>query len=140
MLLFMWSWLKQQIGIVKLFILFLFTLIIFKFCITNYWNNLHYGKHINYFQIQLRSYLRIIIWVCWQSKFTSLMLAFKTDKMTLDRRLELQLRLRDQAEQNMAAELNKLKAAVQVHVLQNLLPPLASAQGLFFLRAQRRQY
>lgn len=68
------------------------------------------------------------------------MLAFKTDKMTLDRRLELQLRLRDQAEQNMAAELNKLKAAVQVHVLQNLLPPLASAYGLFFLRAQRRQY
>lgn len=57
------------------------------------------------------------------------MLAFKTDKMTLDRRLELQLRLRDQAEQNMAAELNKLKAAVQVHVLQNLLPPLASAYG-----------
>lgn len=59
------------------------------------------------------------------------MLAFKTDKMTLDRRLELQLRLRDQAEQNMAAELNKLKAAVQVHFEHNFQTSLASGYGLF---------
>uniref|UniRef100_A0A1B6MTN1 Protein MRVI1 n=1 Tax=Graphocephala atropunctata TaxID=36148 RepID=A0A1B6MTN1_9HEMI len=55
-----------------------------------------------------------------ENKFTSLMLAFKTDKLTLERRLELQRRLRDQAETNMAAELNKLKAAVQ------LLSPLCT--------------
>lgn len=42
------------------------------------------------------------------------MLAFKTDKVTLDRRLELQKRLRDQAESNMSAELTRLKAAVEV--------------------------
>ncbi|XP_046673067.1 mucin-5AC-like isoform X2 [Homalodisca vitripennis] len=55
-----------------------------------------------------------------ENKFTSLMLAFKTDKLTLDQRLELQRRLRDQAESNMAGELNKLKAAVQ------LLSPLCT--------------
>ncbi|XP_054266231.1 uncharacterized protein LOC128988701 isoform X2 [Macrosteles quadrilineatus] len=49
-----------------------------------------------------------------ESKFTSLMLAFKTDKLTLERRTELQRRLRDQAEQNMAAELAKLKLAIQM--------------------------
>uniref|UniRef100_A0A1B6GHI6 Lymphoid-restricted membrane protein n=1 Tax=Cuerna arida TaxID=1464854 RepID=A0A1B6GHI6_9HEMI len=55
-----------------------------------------------------------------ENKFTSLMLAFKTDKLTLEQRLELQRRLRDQAESNMAGELDKLKAAVQ------LLSPLCT--------------
>ncbi|CAH1400625.1 unnamed protein product [Nezara viridula] len=53
-----------------------------------------------------------------ESKYTSLVLAFKTDKMTLTRRLELQNKLRDQAEINMTHEVEALKAAVDL--LNNL--------------------
>lgn len=49
-----------------------------------------------------------------QSKYTSLVLAFKTDKMTLSRRLELQNKLRDQAELNMTHEVETLKSAIQL--------------------------
>ncbi|KAL1116236.1 hypothetical protein AAG570_005731 [Ranatra chinensis] len=49
-----------------------------------------------------------------RSKFTSLMLAFKADKMTLKRRLELQNRLRDQTEINMNNEVDALKTVIQL--------------------------
>lgn len=61
--------------------------------------------------------LLIIIWkipIILQNKYTSLVLAFKTDKMTLSRRLELQNKLRDQAELNMTHEVETLKSAIQV--------------------------
>lgn len=48
-----------------------------------------------------------------ENKFTSLILAFKTDKLTLKSRLELQSRLRDQSEQNMTAEVLRLRDAIQ---------------------------
>lgn len=48
-----------------------------------------------------------------ENKFTSLILAFKTDKITLKSRLELQSRLRDQSEQNMTMEVSRLRDAVQ---------------------------
>ncbi|XP_014240896.1 uncharacterized protein LOC106661783 isoform X2 [Cimex lectularius] len=48
-----------------------------------------------------------------EHKYTSLVLAFKTDKLTLSRRLELQHKLRDQAEINMTHEVDALKSAIQ---------------------------
>ena len=50
----------------------------------------------------------------FQNKFTSLSLAFKTDKITLTNRLELQQRQRDNAEKNIEEEINQLKAAIGV--------------------------
>nr|CAD7406547.1 unnamed protein product [Timema cristinae] len=48
-------------------------------------------------------------WSVSQNRYLSLSLAFKTDKVTLSQRHELQHRQRDQAEKNMAAEnLNRL--------------------------------
>ncbi|XP_021364654.1 lymphoid-restricted membrane protein-like isoform X2 [Mizuhopecten yessoensis] len=44
-----------------------------------------------------------------EKKFTSLSLAFKTDKLTLEKRLEIQERSRDIAEQNVDTELKGLK-------------------------------
>ena len=49
-----------------------------------------------------------------QSKFISLSLAFKTDKLTLANRLELQQRQRDTAERNIENEIEALKNAVGV--------------------------
>ncbi|XP_063229566.1 inositol 1,4,5-triphosphate receptor associated 2-like isoform X2 [Bacillus rossius redtenbacheri] len=48
-----------------------------------------------------------------ENRYTSLSLAFKTDKVTLRQRFDLQHRQRDQAEKNMQAEVERLKAAVQ---------------------------
>ena len=52
-----------------------------------------------------------------QEKFISLALAFKTDKMTLDKRIELHERSRDIAEQNVDKELEGLKDALKVKPL-----------------------
>ncbi len=49
-----------------------------------------------------------------QEKFISLALAFKTDKMTLDKRIELHERSRDIAEQNVENELDGLREALKV--------------------------
>uniref|UniRef100_A0A146MET5 Protein MRVI1 n=2 Tax=Lygus hesperus TaxID=30085 RepID=A0A146MET5_LYGHE len=49
-----------------------------------------------------------------ENKYTSLVLAFKTDKLTLTRRLELQNKLRDQAEINMTHEFDALKSVIQL--------------------------
>ncbi|XP_059177070.1 uncharacterized protein LOC131956567 [Physella acuta] len=49
-----------------------------------------------------------------ESKFISLSLAFKTDKLTLDQRVSVQERSRDLAEQNVDKELNGLREAVEV--------------------------
>ncbi|XP_078000076.1 uncharacterized protein LOC144452794 [Glandiceps talaboti] len=47
-----------------------------------------------------------------ESKFQALALAFKTDKFTLEKRLELQHRQRDLAEDNVYREVNQLKEAL----------------------------
>ncbi|XP_039279333.1 uncharacterized protein LOC111044961 isoform X2 [Nilaparvata lugens] len=47
-----------------------------------------------------------------EDKYTSLLLAFQTDKLTLNSRLELQNRLRDQAEHNLNIEIQQLQVAV----------------------------
>ncbi len=49
-----------------------------------------------------------------QEKFASLSLAFKTDSLTLDRRIELHHRARDIAEQNIDRELEGLREAMKV--------------------------
>ena len=49
-----------------------------------------------------------------QDKFISLALAFKTDKMTLEKRIELHERSRDIAEQNVGKELEGLNEALKV--------------------------
>jgi hypothetical protein len=49
-----------------------------------------------------------------QNKFSTLSLAFKTDKLTLVTRHDRQQRQRDQAERNMAVEIMELKSAVHV--------------------------
>ena len=51
-----------------------------------------------------------------QEKFISLALAFKTDKMTLEKRIELHERSRDIAEQNVDKELEGLNDALKVNV------------------------
>jgi len=50
----------------------------------------------------------------FQSKFVSLSLAFKTDKLTLTNRLDLQQRQRDLAEKNIGEEIKHLKSAIEV--------------------------
>ena len=47
----------------------------------------------------------------------SLSLAFKTDKLTLDKRIELHQRARDITEQNIEQELEGLKEAMKVSPL-----------------------
>lgn len=47
-----------------------------------------------------------------EDKYSSLLLAFQTDKLTLSSRLELQNRLRDQAEHNLNIEIQQLQVAV----------------------------
>ena len=48
-----------------------------------------------------------------ENKFSSLSLAFKTDRMTLHERLELQHRQRDISERNAEDEIRQLKTSVQ---------------------------
>jgi len=48
-----------------------------------------------------------------EEKYSSLSLAFKTDKMTLDQRIDLHERSRDNAEQNIDKELQSLKDAME---------------------------
>ena len=48
-----------------------------------------------------------------ENKFSSLSLAFKTDRITLSERLELQHRQRDIAERNAEDEIRQLKSSVQ---------------------------
>ena len=48
----------------------------------------------------------------YQNKFTALALAFKTDKLTLTNRLELQQRQRDTAEKNIEDEIAQLKTTI----------------------------
>lgn len=50
----------------------------------------------------------------FQSKFTALSLAFNTDKLTLNDRLELQQRQRDTAEKNIDEDIRQLKTAIGV--------------------------
>ena len=52
----------------------------------------------------------------FQSKFTSLSLAFKTDSQTLEKRLEIQDRSRDIAEQNVDKELKGLRSGLAVSI------------------------
>ena len=59
----------------------------------------------------------------FQEKFASLSLAFKTDKLTLEQRIEIHERSRDRAEQNIDKELDSLKNAMQVST-KSLLPIL----------------
>ena len=57
------------------------------------------------------------VWLSsFQNKFTSLSLAFKTDKHTLGSRLELQQRQRDIAEKNIEEEIEQLKSAIGVRI------------------------
>ena len=49
-----------------------------------------------------------------QEKFASLSLAFKTDKQTLEKRMDLHKRARDVAEQNIDKEMTGLKDALKV--------------------------
>lgn len=49
-----------------------------------------------------------------QNSFIALLLAFQTDRLTLSSRLELQTRLRDQAELNMTNEIQHLQNIVMV--------------------------
>ena len=65
-----------------------------------------------------------------QNKFTSLSLAFKTDKLTLTNRLELQQRQRDNAEKNIETEITQLKKAIEVRK-PILLFTYLSFQGIF---------
>ena len=48
-----------------------------------------------------------------ENKFSSLSLAFKTDRITLHERLELQHRQRDISERNAEDEIRQLKTSVQ---------------------------
>ena len=62
--------------------------------------------------------------LCPQSKFASLSLAFRTDKLTVDQRTSVQERARDLAEKNVDRELQSIREAVEVghsSVLQELL-------------------
>ena len=48
-----------------------------------------------------------------ENKFSSLSLAFKTDRVSLQERHELQLRQRDIAERNVATEIRQLGASIR---------------------------
>nr|CAD7591512.1 unnamed protein product [Timema genevievae] len=73
-------------------------------------------------------------WSVSQNRYLSLSLAFKTDKVTLSQRHELQHRQRDQAEKNMAAEVLRLKAAV--HNLNRLCVDSESVEVLAQIQSQ----
>ena len=64
----------------------------------------------------------------FQEKFISLALAFKTDKMTLEKRIELHERSRDIAEQNVDKELEGLNEALKVRVFLSVHELLRSFQ------------
>ena len=52
----------------------------------------------------------------FQEKFACLALAFKTDKLTLEKRIDLHERARDIAEQNVNKEIEGLKEAMKVGI------------------------
>ena len=58
-----------------------------------------------------------VSYVFLQEKFVRLSLAFKTDKMTLDKRVELHQRARDVAEQNIEQQMVGVKEALKVCLL-----------------------
>ena len=65
----------------------------------------------------------------FQEKFACLALAFKTDKLTLEKRIDLHERARDIAEQNVNKEIEGLKEAMKVGIfitLGFLLHPFSS--------------
>ena len=55
-----------------------------------------------------------------ENKFSSLSLAFKTDRVSLQERHELQLRQRDIAERNVATEIRQLGASIRWTPRKNL--------------------
>lgn len=55
-----------------------------------------------------------------KKKFQDLSFAFKTDSMTIQKRLHLLKRKRDQAEVNIGRELEKIKAKLKVIFLNTL--------------------
>lgn len=65
----------------------------------------------------MKRYHLIIRYLCLKNKFTSLSLAFKTDKITLEKRLEIQERSRDIAEENVAKEIKGLREALEVGLI-----------------------
>ena len=75
-----------------------------------------------------------------ENKFSSLSLAFKTDRVSLQERHELQLRQRDIAERNVATEIRQLGASIRWTPWKNskmdslLFPPGAWAE---FAKMQR---
>lgn len=62
------------------------------------------------------------MYILLQEKFSSLALAFQTDKLTLDRRKELHLRGRDVAEENVHRELEGLKDGMKVCICFEIFP------------------
>ena len=64
--------------------------------------------------VQMCRYVLYQFVFAFQEKFISLALAFKTDKMTLEKRIELHERSRDIAEQNVDKELEGLNEALKV--------------------------
>ena len=77
-----------------------------------------------------------------ENKFSSLSLAFKTDRVSLQERHELQLRQRDIAERNVATEIRQLGASIRwspfswknLKMDSSLFPPGAWAE---FAKMQR---
>ncbi|MPC75981.1 Protein MRVI1 [Portunus trituberculatus] len=73
-----------------------------------------------------------------ENKFTQLSLAFKTDRLTLRQRLDLQQRHRDTAESNLENEFKHLRSSVLVRPCPSShtapsLPPLVPSLILLFL-------
>ena len=67
-----------------------------------------------YIKILFFKHNNFIVVVIQQEKFATLSLAFKTDRQTLDKRLELHLRARDVAENNIQKELQAVKESLKV--------------------------
>ncbi|XP_071452888.1 uncharacterized protein [Hetaerina americana] len=69
-----------------------------------------------------------------ENKFTSLSLAFKTDRITLTSRLELQQRQRDLAEKNVLSEIKQLKSTL--NCLNHLCTDMETTELLAKIRHQ----
>ncbi|XP_046395483.1 uncharacterized protein LOC124162852 isoform X2 [Ischnura elegans] len=69
-----------------------------------------------------------------ENKFTSLSLAFKTDRITLSSRLELQHRQRDLAEKNVLSEIKQLKSTL--NCLNHLCTDMETTELLAKIRHQ----
>ncbi|CAC5417152.1 MRVI1 [Mytilus coruscus] len=70
-----------------------------------------------------------------ENKFTSLSLAFKTDKLTLEKRLEIQERYRDLSEQNVDKEIKGLRTSLETI---SQLPECVDSQVQDVLKKIRR--